>query len=306
MSSMRCWASSAVAAGVLVAGTAFAAGGASVSVEAEVSSSVSRGGFGDHADSRRVPTWRRGPFYGLRVNSMDVAAEAMNLAWFEYGCEGLTPSEPRRRYQLIRTAYLGEVTPDEHCDEILRTVVPPSANVEYQARMITTRWVRDIGPNGVTPVGGFLGDMSVSVKRTDLAPVPIFNARLAGTQGLRPRRGDATDAVAAADDRCSAPLHDEGYYFGSFDRRGLTRLALVSQNAGGAPVSTFRKLLNARILGTFEGRLELEPSTDVRPYRFGRIAKADWWFDGLVGWKRRPADEPSDADPPEVRPAEKP
>jgi len=292
------WAVAALAAGVLVAGTAVAAGGATAKVDVSTAASA-RGGFGDHSDVRRVPSDRRGPFYGLRVNSMDVAADAMNLAWFEYTCDGLTPSEPRRRYQLVRTAYLGDVTPDADCDEILRVVVPPDAKVRYEARMITTRWVRDIGPNGVTPVGGFLGEMNVSVTRGDLAPVPIFSARLAGTQGLRPHRGDASDATAVPGDRCSSPLHDEGFYSGGFDKRGLTVLAKASQNSGGAPVSTFRKLLNARILGTFEGRLELEPSlsADARPYRFGRIAKAAWWFDGVVGWKRHPAEKkPADAD----------
>ena len=287
MSSMRRWASSAVAAGVLVAGTAFAAGGASVTVDAgaDVDARVHRGGFGDPADLRRVPPWRRGPEYGLRVNSMDVAADAMNLAWFEYACEGLAPGEGSRRYQLVRTAYLGAVTPDKDCDEILRFVVPPDASVRYEARMITTRWVRDVGPNGVTPVGGFLGVMNVSVTRGDLAPVSIFNVRLAGTQGLRPQRGDPTDSTVVDGDRCAAPLHDEGVYAGGFDRRGLTRLARVSQDAGGAPPQAFRKLLNSRILGTFEGRLELAPTADVRPYRFGHIAKAAWWFDGLVGWR---------------------
>jgi len=250
-----------------------------------VDARVHRGGFGDPADLRRVPPWRRGPAYGLRVNSMDVEAKALNLAWFDYACDGLSPDEGSRRYQLVRTAYLGAVTPDKDCDEILRFVVPPDAAVRYEARMITTRWVRDVGPNGVTPVGGFLGEMSVSVTRGGLAPVPIFNVRLAGTQGLRPQRADPTDSTVVPGDRCSAPLHDEGFYAGGFDRRGLTRLAHASQNAGGPPPEAFRKLLNARVLGTFEGRLELSPSTEARPYRFARIDKAAWWFDGLVGWR---------------------
>jgi hypothetical protein len=293
MSSIRCWASSAVAAGVLVAGTAFAAGGASVSVTAGVGAGVQRGGFGDPADLRRVSPLRRGPAYGLRVNSMNVAADAMNLAWYEYACDGLTSAEGSRRYQLVRTAYLGTVTPDKDCDEILRFVVPPGADVRYEARMITTRWVRDIGPNGTTPVGGFLGEMNVSVTRGDLAPVSIFNVRLAGTQGLRPERGDPTDSTAVPGDRCSAPLHDEGFYAGGFDRRGLTRLANVSQADGGAPPEAFRKLLNARVLGTFEGSLVLQPTADVRPYRFAHIDKAAWWFDGLVGWRcKDAADQP--------------
>lgn len=285
MKAMR-WLVATGLAGAMVAGTALAAGGGGIE---SASSAPLRGGFGDAADGLRAIDGDRGPFYGLRVNSMNLAAEASNVASFEYAIRGVLPGEGAERYQLVRTIWRGEATAASALDEVLGIALPAGVNVRYPARMTTTRWIRDVGPNGRTPVGGFVGDLAIGVTRADANdpnPVPLFALRVIGTQGLRPMRGDPTDATYSPEDRCAAPLHDEGFYQGGFDRRGLSLVARAAQSAGG-DVQHYRTLLNSRIVGTFEGRLELAPYADPRPDRFAHLAKGGWWFDGLLGWKAK-------------------
>lgn len=278
------WATSLGLAGAMVTGTALAAGGASDA--AGVKAPPARGGLGDPADAARVVDADRGPFYGIRVNAMDLRADAKRVACFEYAIAGILPGEGAERYQLVRTAWRGDVTRDADCDEVLGLPFPAEAAVRYVGRMVTTRWIRDVGPNGKTPVGGFVGELAVDVTRGDSADAPVLPLlalRVIGTQGLRPSRGDE---FGIAGDRCSAPPHDEGFYQGGYDRRTLTVLARVAQDAG-RPVETFRILANARIVGTFEGELTLDPTMDPRPNRFCALSSGTWSFGGLLGWRAK-------------------
>src|SRR5262245_35105703 len=72
-----------------------------------------------------------GPWFALRVNSMDVAAEAENLAAFEYACHGFAPGEDAKKYVLVRTYYKGSVAPSE-CDELLSILLPEGATARYR------------------------------------------------------------------------------------------------------------------------------------------------------------------------------
>jgi hypothetical protein len=279
----------------MVAGTAFAAGGAGS--DGSVKAPQLRGGLGDPSDATHVVDGDRGPFYGLRVNSMNFAADAKNVANFEYTIAGFLPGDGRETYQLVRTAWRGDVTRNMDCDEVLGLAFPAGASLRYVGRMVTTRWIRDVGPNGKTPVGGFVGEFSVAVTRGDTADAPVLPLlalRVIGTQGLRPMRGDPTDPTYSPMDRCSAPLHDEGFYQGGFDHRTLTVLAKGAQDAGNS-LKPYRALWNTRIIGTFEGRLDLAPTADPLAYRFGALSKGAWWFDGLMGWKADRAAVPSTA-----------
>jgi hypothetical protein len=286
-------------AALLVTGTALAAGVADANPADDAADdggridAPTRGGFCDAADAVRPIRRDKGPFFGLRVNSMDVRAEAKRVACLEYACHDLLPGEGSRRYQLVRTVWRGGVSPNEHCDETLAAPLPAGADVRYEAFLRTTRWVRDRGPNGETPVGGFVGEMKIDAARgsgEDTLRLPLVALRLIGTQGLRPGRGDPSALdLAAPDKRCSAPLHEEGFYQGGFDRRGLAFLARVAQEQGG-DVAPFRALAGARIVGTFEGQLTLaESDEDNRPYRFCNLKSGVWWFDGLLGWRCRDA-----------------
>lgn len=285
-------------AALLVTGTALAAGVAAPAQPANDAEDdggpidpPTRGGFCDAADAVRPIRRDKGPFFGLRVNSMDLRAEAKRVACLEYACHDLLPGEGSRRYQLVRNVWRGGVAPNEHCDETLAAPLPEGADVRYEAFLRTTRWVRDTGPNGETPVGGFVGEMKIDAARgsgEDTLRLPLVELRLIGTQGLRPGRGDPMDALASSDKRCSAPLHEEGFYQGGFDRRGLAFLARVAQLQGG-DVAPFRALAGARIVGTFEGQLTLGEADDARPYRFEDLASGVWWFDGLLGWRCRDA-----------------
>lgn len=292
------WRSVLPAAGVaalLVTGTALAAGAAAPAQNAQDDGGTidapTRGGFGDAADAVRPIRTDRGPFFGLRVNSMDLRAEAKRVACLEYACQGLLPGDGSKRYQLVRNVWRGEVAPNASCDETLAAPLPAGADVRYEAFVRTTRWVRDVGPNGETPVGGFVGEMQIDAARgtgDSAIRLPLVDLRLIGTQGLQPGRGDPTTVLAASDKRCSAPLHEEGFYQGGFDRRGLALLARVAHEQGGS-IEPFRMLAGARIVGTFEGQLTLGPSDDTRPYRFCDLASGVWWFDGLLGWRCRDA-----------------
>jgi hypothetical protein len=285
--------SAAGLAALLVTGTAIAAGAAdpaqNVKDDGGRIDPPTSGGFCDEGDAVRTIRPDKGPFFGIRVNSMDVRAEAKRVACLEYACDGLLPGDGSKRYQLVRNVWRGGVAPNESCDEVLAAPLPAGAEVRYETFIRTTRWVRDVGPDGETPVGGFVGEMRIDAARgagDATIRLPLVALRLIGTQGLRPGRGDPTDALAGSDKRCGAPLHEEGFYQGGFDRRGLAFLARLAQEQGGS-VEPFRTLAGARIVGTFEGQLTLDPTADVRPYRFCNLASGVWWFDGLLGWRCR-------------------
>ena len=291
--------SAAGVAALLVTGTALAAGAADPAQDVKDDGgridAPTRGGFCDEADAVRAIRPDKGPFFGIRVNSMDVRAEARRVACLEYACRGLLPDEGSHRYQLVRNVWRGGVAPNEGCDETLAAPLPVGAEVRYETFIRTTRWVRDTGPNGVTPVGGFVGEMRIDAARgTGDATIrlPLVALRLIGTQGLRPGRGDPSESAVAlsdaSDKRCGAPLHEEGFYQGGFDLRGLAFLARLARDRGDS-IEPFRMLATARIAGTFEGTLTLDPTADVRPYRFCNLASAVWWFDGLLGWRCRDA-----------------
>jgi hypothetical protein len=282
----------------MVAGTAFAAGasgnvGGSADGGADPTPYFS-GGFGASADGNRPIDAVNGPFYGLRVNSMDFTADAKRVAEFDYTLAGFLPGDADQHYQLVRTVWSGDVARDANCDEMLGLPFPADASVRFLGRMTTTRWIRDLGPNGKTPVGGFVGDFDVDVTRAgaETVVVPLLSLRVIGTQGLRPAMADPTLSTSGDTDRCSSPLHDEGFYQGVFARRTLFVLAKAAQ-ASGDSFATYRQLANARIVGTFEGTLQLDPTADPRPYRFGALSKGTWNFDGVLGWRGRRTDVPA-------------
>lgn len=276
-----------LAAGAVVAG----ASAALPSAEAEAGP-VSR--FMDPVLHQRPVHERNGPFFALRVHSMDVAAEAENLAAFEYACRDFVPGSEPERYDLVRTVFKGRVDPSE-CDEVMSLLVRGDAKAEFHARLGTTRWIRRSGPAG-TPVGGFVGRMEVGATVTlasgEILPdLPILDLRLAGTTGLRPMRGNPDDATALDEDRCAAPRHDEGWYLGGFDRRTLLRV-LAKDSDDPARIAFVRTLARTIVGGTFEGRLVLDPdpATDTTPVRwdYSKIARAGWWFDGLAAADCKP------------------
>jgi hypothetical protein len=224
----------------------------------------------------------RGPFFSLRVHSMDAEAEAENLACFEYAAEDPLGGGARK-YDLVRTAYKGRAAASD-CDEILGVLLPPGATASYRVRAGTTRWIRREGPAG-TPVGGFVGKMEVFADLTlasgeTVSDVRLLELGLAGTTGLRPMRGNPDDATLLDEDRCRAPRHDEGWYLGRFDRRTLARyLGLEADDP--ERIAFVRSLARSLVGGTFEGRLEIDPDAASR-LDYCYIAKAGWWFDGLA------------------------
>lgn len=290
----RAWTSLVVATSLVVGASAASAGKGGPADDVPDGGPVKeKPTFGGSVDDLKPIENGKGPFYGLRVNSMDLRADARRVACFDYECEGLLPAEGKQAYQLVRTAWKGPVAPNASCDEILAAALPKDAAVVYAGRMVTTRWIRDVGPAG-TPVGGFVGRLEVLVARTDVAadsadavPVPLLQFRLIGTQGLRPQKGDPDDAAASADARCNAPLHDEGFYQGGFDRRALK--ALVGRfGDSDAAMRVFKMLGEAQIIGTFEGSLHLGASDSTKAFDFCALDKGGWWFDGVAGWRCRP------------------
>jgi hypothetical protein len=174
--------------------------------------------------------------------------------------------------------------------------------VSYRAITITTRWIRDVGPNGRTPVGGFIGRMDIDalVRIGDSQGyLPYLDFGLIGTQGLRPRRGDP-DAAADENEttRCDAAFHDEGYYDGHFDRRGLKRLLGV---VGDDPIAIarLRRLASTRIVGTFEGRTRLDEDREGL-YDFCELDEVVWWMDGIAGHRCKKPPEVNDRTPDDV------
>ena len=237
-------------------------------------------------DQDRAIRSDRGPFFGLRVNSMDVRGEAITLACIEYRCSGLLPDEPLRRYQMVRHGYRDAPIRALDCDEILPAVFV-GHTAHYRAQVITTRWMRMQGPSG-SPIGGFLG-----VARIDaiLEPdetldrrvrIPFIDLGLIGTTGMRPGRShDAADSDLV-NDRCDTPFHDEGYYQGSFNRKGLRKIQRLVNDDCGDRIRVLRKLAGAVVAGTFEGRHVLRID-DPNSRDYCEIGESAWWFDGLLG-----------------------
>ena len=131
------------------------------------------------------------------------------MACLEYALPGTFAGEGSQRYQLVRTAWAGDVKRDADCDEVLGLAFPPGASVRYVGRMTTTRWIRDTGPNGRTPVGGFVGTLAVDVTRGDAADAPVLPLlalRVIGTQGQTHRATDAGGPVV--EERLVAPPDD--------------------------------------------------------------------------------------------------
>lgn len=247
--------------------------------------------FADPGVHRRPVHAKNGPFFALRVHSMDVAADAETLSSFEYACDDFVAGGTPERYDLVRTLFRGTVTPTE-CDEVLGILVPKGAKAEYRARFGTTRWMRRAGPAG-TPVGGFVGRMEVAatVTHADAAvetDLPVLDLRIVGTTGMRPMRGDPDDATLQDEDRCRAPRHDEGWYVGGFSRRTLAHLLEKGDADDAERIRYVRTLARAIVAGTFEGRLKIDPQPDDR-FDYANVAAGAWWWDGLAGVDCRPA-----------------
>jgi len=245
------------------------------------------GRFFDGRDQDRKVDERRGPFYGLRVHSMDAGGDATNVACFEYSCEGLRPDESPVRYDLVRTVYKVRVAPTD-CDEVFGLPLPPAADVRgWRGVLGQTRWMRRHGP-GATPIGGFVGRMFIAaVVGESEREIPAFDIRMAGTTGLRPMRGDPDDASARDDGRCTAPKHDEGWYVGRVDRRALLLFAKEHGDREGV-LPMLRKIDQSALAGTFEGHLDVHVANDGT-VDYCDIQRGAWWFDGLLAWKCRHA-----------------
>ncbi len=254
--------------------------------------------FARDSDNDRALHPRRGPFFGLRVNSMDVESNARVLACFRYRCPPLAPDGAPDEYQVVRSAQVDLDVKIGECDEVLGRALGDRA-ISYRATTITTRWIRTVGPNGRTPVGGFIGRMDIDalVRIGDhTGYLPYLDFRLIGTQGLRPHRGDPeAEPDARETTRCDAAFHDEGYYEGQFDRRGLRRLLGVVDGSALA-IARLRRLASARIVGTFEGRTQLDESA-ASEFDFCKLDSVAWWMDGIAGYRCRKPPEVSDESP---------
>lgn len=255
--------------------------------------SAGRGRFFRAADADRAIDARRGPFFGLRVHSMDVAGPAKNVACFEYVIDGLRPGVQPETYDLVRTVYDVQVAPSA-CDEVMGLPLPPNADVRaWHGVMGQTRWMRRNGPSS-TPVGGFVGRLVIeAVVGGDGSSdggrrIGVFDFQLAGTTGLRPMRGDPDDASARSDEaRCGAPRHDEGWYVGRVQRKALLAFAREFGDVDGVP-RMLRTIDRSVLAGTFEGHLAIAPDADAR-IDSCNIEKGAWWFDGLLAWDAKRA-----------------
>ncbi len=172
----------------------------------------------------------------------------------------------------------------------------------------TTRWIRDVGPNARTPVGGFVGRMDIDAVIAvgdGEGVLPYLDFGIIGTQGLRPRRADP-EATEATDEtsRCDAPFHDEGYYDGRFDRRGLRRLAGLVKGDELA-IARLRRLAQTRFIGTFEGRTFLDDDR-VREFDFCELDRVVWWMDGIAGFRCKRPPDVADESPTDVVDADTP
>ena len=252
--------------------------------------------FANESDNTRPVSDTRGPFFGLRVNSMDVGAAVKVVACYDYRCPGIQPSTSET-YQLVRSVQADRELTTNQCDEVFGPITDES--IRYRVQASTTRWIRDIGPNGVTPVGGWIGRMRIvavvqgcedSVHRSVL-----FDAGLIGTQGLRPRRGDTT-VTPDESDRCSAPFHDEGYYQAAPHKPGL-RLLKKHFEDDDVALAHLDAISKSLIVGTFEGRLGVDADA-ADPFDFCQLRKVGWWFDGVMAYRcRMPNTDPADPVP---------
>lgn len=240
----------------------------------------------------------RGPVFALRCHSMDVRGESADVGCFEYACRDLVTGAPQK-YDLVRTVTRGAAAGTD-CDEVL-SLLPIDAPIV--AVMGQTRWMRRDGP-AQTPFGAFLGDLYLAHDRggeADLRKHVFLSFKLAGTTGLRPMRGNAADATLLDEDRCRAPRHDEGWYIGNWNRdvlRALARRAEASDAEGAERLFRILRTLDRSVLmGTFEGRLAIEPTAESR-FDYCEAAGGSWWFDGVMGYECPDAVRPSpDADP---------
>lgn len=234
----------------------------------------------------------RGPFFALRCHSMDVRGTSENAGCFEYACRDLVTGE-WETYDLVRTLTRGAAAPTD-CDEVL-SLLPVGAPIV--AAMGQTRWMRRHGPAD-TPFGGFLGDLVLAHDvGGDLRKHVFLSFKIAGTTGLRPMRGNAEDATLLDEDRCRAPKHDEGWYVGNWNRDVLRAIArrVAESDAEGSErlLRILRTLDRSVVMGTFEGRLAIEPDEESR-LDYCNASGGAWWFDGVMGYEcpdaRRPVD----------------
>ncbi len=289
-------------AAVLVGGAALSSALAAPPARAGGSRAPSsKASFTRASDNQQTLHRKRGPFYGLRVNSMDVDGKVVVLSCFRYRCPQLDGDGRPDRYTVVRSIHVDRDVDVTDCDEILGSALGDRA-VRYRAITRTTRWIRDRGPNGRTPIGGFIGRMDIdAVVKVGggEAVLPYLDFAIVGTQGLRPRRGDP-DATEETDEksRCDAPFHDEGYYDGRFDRRGLRRLAALVAGDELA-IARLRRLAQTRFVGTFEGRTFLDEDR-VRDFDFCELDRVVWWMDGVAGFRCRRPPEVSDESPTDV------
>jgi hypothetical protein len=275
-----------VAAG-LVGAAAFLPGAAA----AEVARGRSSNDHTRQIDPERPIDAKRGPFFGLRVNSMDVAGQARTLACYEYVCAGLLPRDEPESYQFVRHAFRHAGLQPLACDEIL-PVAFVGHDVRYSADVLTSRWIRKRGPSG-TPIGGFVGKLYVNAtlpvqdgdaERT--VTIPFMDLTLIGTTGMRPGRSSTADDPDAVTDRCDVPLHDEGWYQGRFHVPGLRKIEKLVRPDSAAHIRILRRLAGSVVAGSFEGRLALAPSSSDESDHCD-LAGARWWFDGLLGYSCR-------------------
>ena len=241
----------------------------------------------------------RGPFFGLRVNSMDVRGQARTISCLDYSCPGIRPGSPLENYQLVRHAFLDVDVAQLLCDEILVETFR-GHDVTYAAYLVTTRWMRRQGPSD-TPIGGFVGQMKIYA--SFVAPagavdrsfrVHLITTGLVGTTGMKPGLGEGRD-------RCDTPLHDEGYYQGYFEKKGLRKIQRALELTDGAHLRVLKVLAGVIIAGTFEGEIEIADDSQD-PLDYCNIAAEGFRFDGLIAYKCKPSRPVTDRVPPEDRP----
>ena len=202
---------------------------------------------------------------------------------------------------MVRSIHVDDDVTVGDCDEILGRALGDRV-IRYRAITRTTRWIRDTGPNGRSPVGGFVGRMDIDavIRVGDGEGVlPYLDFGIIGTQGLRPRRADpeATEETEETS-RCDAPFHDEGYYDGRFDRRGLRRLAKLVDGDELA-IARLRRLAQTRFVGTLEGRTFLDEDR-AREFDFCELDAVAWWMDGIAGFRCKKPPEVDDESPGDV------
>ncbi len=293
--SMQSTARSMAVAAVLVGGTA----AAPFVLTDDADARPGRGDYTSDVDNRRPLHRKRGPFYGIRVNSMDFDGEAKVLASYSYRCPPLGPDGTPEVYHVVRSIQADTDVDVTDCDEVLERAFG-GRDVTFSAVATTTRWIRDTGPNGTTPVGGFLGHMDLDATFAGgpdgTVTIPMLDFRMIGTQGLRPRRGDP-DASSDPGEvtRCDAPFHDEGYYDARVDPKGLRKLVRRFGDDN-LVVDRLRRLGHSVIAGTFEGRTFLAADRE-RAHDFAELDRVVWWMDGVVGFQCRPPDAAVDTRP---------